>query len=93
MEVKGQGGTIRTGGRIVARLGDWSLEGRTDDWVVAGEVDWCHPLWCAGPGPFELRLALTKGAWMWRDVPIVLHDEGRGGMRISGKERWTLIGV
>lgn len=93
MEISGRGGTIRIAGRVAVRLAEWTLEGRTDDWNVVGAVEWCNPLWLSGPGPYELRLTLTKGAWLWRNVPVTLIDEGRGGVRIDGRERWTLVGV
>jgi hypothetical protein len=89
--VEGKGGTIRTGGRVAARLGKWAIEGAAEDWELTSELTWCNPVWFTSPGPYELRVSLTRGAWLWRDVRVTLLDEGRGGVSVSGKERWTRI--
>lgn len=90
MEIKGKGGSLRTGGRTVAVLGEWEMEGRTDDWRVDAHMSSHNPLWLAGAGPFELRLTLIQGQWRWRDVSVNLF----GGMLIlRGTTRWELIGA
>ena len=92
MEITGKGGTVRVAGRTAATLGKWSLEGRTTEWVVASEVEWCNPLWLTH-GPFEVRLNLAKGQWRWRNVDVTLNDEGRGGLSVRGTQRWEVIGL
>lgn len=100
MEIKGKGGSLRTGGRTASTLGAWNLDGKTTEWVVGAEILSHNPVWMRSDGPFELRLNLAKGQWCWRNLPagqIALLDDGHGpgsgGIRVQGYEKWLLIGT
>lgn len=75
---RGASGEVRAGGRLVARLGGWEAvrvtdsgkNGRPVEWAIGAGLTEVNDLWLISGQAYELRLAVGKSQWRWRDVVI-----------------------
>lgn len=89
--IEGRGGMLRAGGRVVATLGVWTYEGKSTDWKVDAELLSHNPVWIEGGGPFELRLPMVQGGWLWRGLTDV--QLFNGALVVRGTAPKTSYGV
>lgn len=87
---EGQGGELRAGGRVVARLGRWTAhrDRAADTWTIVAPLVEAVDLWLDGPGPFEVRLRLGAGVWRWREVAV---SRDGGHLTIVARQRFERL--
>lgn len=86
MKARGRSGRIRVGGREAAALGRWKLTGTSLQWTVEADLISTDEFLMASNGPFEVRLNVGRGEWIWRkaslgeSAPLTITVSGRPEM-------------
>jgi hypothetical protein len=86
MNVKGRGGTVTTGGRVAATLGEWTLRYTPQAMeLTAALVAPLDTFWLEHGSGFVLTVPYGSTFLRWRDVSIMQQDSNEWS--IIGKER------
>jgi len=81
LQMTGQSGQLRAGGRVAANLGRWSMRDSDDTWTLECQPVEVNDYWLDNGTSFELRLDVGRRIWRWRDVTVsgrlTIHAVGR----------------
>jgi len=82
--VAGLKGQLLVGGRVAARLANWSLERRAEGAIIHAQITERDIYWLDHASRFDLRLDIGKRGWRWRGVDVVVIEDS---IRIEVRER------
>ena len=83
MEIKGIAGTLLAGGRIAARLRDWTIEHLETGSMIRAAVESVIPFWLEHSSHFDVVLQVGSRTWRWRRIEVLI-DQGRMKAQVEG---------
>lgn len=84
MNIKGVAGTLVAGGRVAARLRDWTIEHLEVGSVIRAAMEPVAPFWLEHSPRFDVVLQVGSRTWRWRRIEVLI-DQGR--MKAQVKEK------
>lgn len=89
MRWRGNGGELRAGARVAARLASWDIVRLRErlsggqEWAGTAVVVWRDRLWSASDGAYDLVVPVGPVRWVWRGVAVA-WDDGRAALGGAG---------
>lgn len=84
MNLQGASGTLLAGGRVAARLQNWTIDHLEVGSVIRATVEPVNPFWLEHCPRFDLLLYVASRTWRWRGVEVLI-DQGQMKTQVEGK--------